>query len=324
MLPHEVWEGSGVKARTLRVIVTPLSWLYAFGWQAYLATYAIGVKKAKKPHSPIICVGNLVVGGSGKSPLTMHVARLLLEMGKQVVVGCSGYGAPHAKEATIAPSGPLSASEWGDEPAMIRWLLPEVSLVVGRNRVLAAELVHESFPRAALVMDDGFQHLPLAKQLTIVLDEKDPPNTRCLPAGPYREPRRNRERADLIVPKDFEVVRQPMRIVKPNGEETLPGRYAVVCALGDPTRFLNELDRQFPNGLNETPRRLLPDHDPLVAADLWDTLPLDYPIVVTAKDWVKLRERPDIDQRNILIALQEVELEPRREFRVLIERSFDE
>jgi len=324
MLPHEVWEGSSATARIIRGLATPLSWLYAGGWEAYLGAYSLGLKRAASPHKPIICVGSLVVGGSGKSPVTMHVAKVLQDMGKQVVIGCSGYGFPHAEAATMAPAGPLAAAEWGDEPAMIRWLLPEFPIVVGRKRVQAASLVHQRYPAAALVMDDGFQHLPLAKQLTLVLDDPEPRNSKCLPAGPYREPRRNRRRADLVIPGEIRLKREPLRIVTPDGEGVVPTSYSVLCALGDPSRFQKGLAERFPNALAEVPTCLLSDHDPLMATDLLESLPSKFPVIVTAKDWVKLRERADVHNREFLIALQEVGLEPRREFEAWLERSFNE
>jgi tetraacyldisaccharide 4'-kinase len=324
MRPHELWEGQSAKERLVRTLVTPLSWLYALGWQAYVSTYNLGIKRPKSPHRPIICIGSLLVGGSGKSPLTHHIADVVLQLGKSVVIGCSGYGSPHSKEAAIAPPGPLHASEWGDEPAMFRWLLPDVPLVVGRNRVLAAKLVHQTYPDSVLVMDDGFQHLPILKQLTIIIDDSEPKNKLCLPAGPHREPRRNRERADLIVPEDFAMRRLPMTIVTTEGCTTNPHEYAVLCALAQPSRFIRTLGARFPNSLIEVPTEILPDHDPLTAPNLWHAFPKRLPIVVTAKDWVKLRDRSDVGERTFLIALQEVSLEPRAEVRNWIERSFNE
>ena len=309
MRPDEIWEGTSPFEIAARTGLTPLSWLYALGWQGYLAAYRFGFKKAKAPHHPVICVGNLVTGGSGKSPVTLYLASLLLQMGKKVVVGCSGYGAEHSANAEIAPQGPLPAGTWGDEPSMFRWLLPSVPLVVGRNRVMAAELVHARFPDAILLMDDGFQHLPLKKDATLILDET-PINSRCMPAGPYREPRGNRRRADRRIPDDFQVVRGPLRIVNPEGVEQNPEAYAVLCALGQPRRFLAELASQVPNHAGETRAKLLPDHDKLDAVDLLEGLPTGLPIIVTAKDWVKLKDRNDIHQRQIFIALQNIRIEP--------------
>src|SRR5690606_29737026 len=152
-----------------------------------------------KPHSPIICIGNLVAGGSGKTPLTLAVADLLLNSGRELVVSTSGYGSPRQHEASFAPSCQLDVEEWGDEATMMRWLKPELPLVVGRDRVRAAEIVASISPGAIMLMDDGFQHLPLKKDVTVVVDVKSA-NQFCFPAGPYREPRRiGLNRADRVL-----------------------------------------------------------------------------------------------------------------------------
>ncbi|RYD40359.1 MAG: tetraacyldisaccharide 4'-kinase, partial [Verrucomicrobiaceae bacterium] len=175
---RDLWESPALGPFFARLVLTPLSWLYAAGWQAYLATYRFGFKKAAEPHRPILCVGNLQVGGSGKSPLVRHLIDVLRGMGREVVVSCSGYGSPRAEAATLAPEGELDAAEWGDEPAMLRMQVPDLPLVVGRRRVLAAAIVHQHFPNAVMLMDDGFQHLPLRKTLSIVLDPLQPKNRR--------------------------------------------------------------------------------------------------------------------------------------------------
>src|SRR4051794_30361708 len=118
MHPEELWTSPEFKAQLLRTLLTPASWGYALGWQAYLAMYQLGFKKAKAPHRPIVCVGNLLVGGTGKTPVTIHISDLLTGLGHQVVISCSGYGSPASEAACLAPKGPLSASEWGDEAAL--------------------------------------------------------------------------------------------------------------------------------------------------------------------------------------------------------------
>lgn len=297
---RELWESSAPGAVLARAALTPFSWLYAAGWQTYLGIYRLGLKRAAEPHRPVLCVGNLQAGGSGKSPMVRHLAELLRVSGREVVISCSGYGAPRAEAATLAPAGELDAAEWGDEPAMLRLQLPDVPLVVGRRRVLAAELVHRHHPNAVMLMDDGFQHLPLKKTLSIVLDPLDPPNRRCLPAGPYREPRGNRRRADLVLPNEtFRVVEHG-----PVLEEPWPERFAVLCALGQPRRFLDSLPRP------PVETRLLPDHDPLTAGTLWDGIDPALPVVTTAKDWVKLRNRTDLAGRKLLVASHAVRVEP--------------
>ncbi|HVL40476.1 MAG TPA: tetraacyldisaccharide 4'-kinase, partial [Fimbriimonadaceae bacterium] len=214
MRAEEIWYGDGWKPAAVRTLLTPLSWLYTLGWQSYLGMYRLGLKRPQEPHRPVLCVGNLVVGGSGKSPLVLHLARLLRNLGQDVVVSASGYGSPRAAGASVAPDGPLDPAEWGDEPAMLRWLQPDLPIVVGRRRVLAAQLVARSWPGSVMLMDDGFQHLPLHKHLTLLLDP-DIPNSQTLPAGPYREPRVNRSRADLVLPGAFRVQRRSLRFVDP-------------------------------------------------------------------------------------------------------------
>lgn len=311
---NDLWNSGRASARLARLALIPASGLYALGWEIYLGMYRLGFKKAARPHSPVICVGNLVSGGAGKSPLTLHLAQVLREMGYEVVIGLSGYGAPHAEAAAIAPDGPLNAAEWGDEPAMTRWLMPEIPVVVGRRRVLAAQLVHERYPNAVLLMDDGFQHLPLAKTLTFVLDEPKPKNPFCLPAGPYREGRWNRRRADTVVPGQFHVEAEPLRLATPEGTpKPAPAEYALLCALGQPERFVTSVELL--TGQPPRAKSLLPDHDRLDAGTLLEALPSELPVIVTAKDWVKLRERTDVGRREWLVARHEVRLEPAQELR---------
>lgn len=299
---EDVWEGRGWGPAVARLALTPASWLYALGWQSYLALYQTGIKRAKTAEIPVVCVGNLQVGGTGKTPVVAHLARVLAEMGRDVVIGVSGYGSPASEGAQVAPNGELSAANWGDEAALLRWLVPESPLIVGRARVLAAEICAREFPDAILLMDDGFQHLPLQKRVAIVLD---PPtsNHRCLPAGPYREPYRNRKRADLVIPGQFRVESGPLTL-------NVDGPVDVLCALGRPGRFLDALRA---SGVEIGRIKRAPDHDPLLADDLFAGL--GERIVVTGKDWVKLRERPDLATRQIIIAPQEVRIEPEAEFR---------
>lgn len=318
-----MWEGKGLGLRLIRLALTPLSWLYAGGWEAYASMYRLGIKNAACPHSPVVCIGNLLAGGSGKSPLCLYVAAVLCDLGREVVLSCSGYGAPHSESASLAPEGTLIASEWGDEVAMVRWLMPELPLIVGRNRVEAARICEQEMPHAIMLMDDGFQHLPLKKHVTILLD---PPNSNkaCLPAGPYREPRKNRSRADLVVPNGLRATFRVTGFCWPNGDAiTIPAnpRVNVLCALGNPARFIADLQGV---GLLPDIKLILPDHDPLTGGNLLTCFNQEQPLVVTAKDWVKLRGRPGLDRFEIWIARQEAKIEPEAEFREWLERKLDE
>lgn len=329
---QRLWGGTGLPERLLRALLVPISFAYALGWQCYAAIYKVGLKKAKHPHSPIICVGNLTVGGLGKTPLTTLVAQHLKEAGYKVVVGCSGYGSPHEEAAAWAPDGALDPAEWGDEPTLIRELLPNVPIVVGRRRVLAAELCHQKYPDAILVMDDGMQHLPLVKDITIALAPLPGGNRWCLPAGPYREPARNIARVDLqIRVSESKVAGKsnppspsslPSTVLPPGSSggreiaarlerklvlQQKPKTAYILCAIGRPDVFFEAVKSV---GVEVKDALLLSDHDPLTEGNLipsdWSK---DVPIVVTLKDWVKLKARTDLAEHQFIVAREEVSVE---------------
>ena len=300
---EDIWYGRGAGDVIARYALLPLSWVYAGGWQLYLLTYRLGFKNAAQPHPRILCVGNLVAGGSGKTPVTVHLAKLLAEAGQPVVIGCSGYGSPRSEAATLAPSGELNAAEWGDEPAEFRAELPNIPIIVGRRRVLAAQICHEHFPDAVLLMDDGFQHLPLKKSLTIVLDPLVVTNSFCFPAGPYREPRSNRKRADLVLPNsEFSLEYSKLQFSEP-----VSGEVNALCAIGRPDLFRASLEAA---GLRIECWRPLPDHDPLADENLMDC-DNDLPWIVTKKDAVKLKD----SGKKVIVARREVTIEPATKFK---------
>lgn len=312
--PATLWESERLGDRLLLALLTPASWLYGLGWECYLGMYRLGFKKATEPHFPVVVIGNLVVGGSGKTPVTCYLAELIGRE-RQVVIGCNGYGSPMVEGANLAPEGPLDPKIWGDEPAMLRWLLPSVPIIVGRKRALAAGLAAKHFPEAVLLMDDGFQHLPVKHHFSIILNPEGLRNRRCLPAGPYREPRFELRRADLVLGQKFKVVKEPLSFEKAvSGEAVKLEEAHVLCALGRPQNFVADLEA---SGVDLHERRLLPDHDALDGAELFADLG-DEPIVVTAKDWIKLRERKDKALDQIVVARQRVRVEPEAEFLELV------
>ncbi len=317
----ELWNSRKLGPTLIRLALSPLSGLYALGWEAYLATYRFGLKRAKHPHRPILCVGNLVSGGSGKTPVTIHLIDVLRELGYSVVVSCSGYGSPRSEAATVAPEGPLHASEWGDEAALFRLKQPDTPLIVGRRRPLAAQLCADHFPTAVLLMDDGFQHLPLKKDLSIILDPSSPQNRLCLPAGPYREGRWNRKRADLVLPDQYRMEEYSLGLLTPGGaQKEGVANVSLLCALGQPENVIRSLEAQ---GVTVRDRFLLPDHDPLSGGTLVNDLPADIPAVVTAKDWVKLRSRADVSTRDFLILDHQVTIQPASEFKAWLQSKLD-
>ncbi len=309
---EDVWFGGSSGARLARGALTPASWLYGLGFLAYRAVYDLGLKRGYRAGVPVVCVGNLTVGGSGKTPTTLHVADVVRGLGYGVVVSASGYGSPRAEGAKVAPGGPLDAREWGDEPAEMRMLRPDLPLVVGRRRALAARLAAEAHPGSVLVMDDGFQHLPLVKDVALLLDPGGA-NRRCLPAGPYREPRGSLRRADAVLDSAtgggrFRAGFEDGPVASPLGEAIAGGEAGVLTAVARPERLLATVAGLGGFAIGEAVFR--PDHDPLDAPDLLARFAPGGLVLTTAKDWVKLMRRPDVGAHRFGIVRRSARIEP--------------
>jgi tetraacyldisaccharide 4'-kinase len=312
MTIQEVWYGSSSAAKTIRVLLLPLSWLYALGWQIYLWGYKVGIKKPYKPSCEVICVGNFSAGGTGKTPTVIFIANCLRDLEVPFVIGCSGYGSPRSVGATVAPAGSLDAGDWGDEPAELRECLPDVPLIVGRARVTASKLCESEFPGSVLLMDDGFQHMPLAKDVSIVLDPETS-NSFTFPAGPYREPRSSGiKRANLVIPSaDFTHHFSALSYFATGGVQVpAPSKAWVLTAIGRPDKFVSALKD---SGVNISGTVILPDHDKLELD--FDAFAKDLPVVVTRKDWVKLRQSSRNTSVDFIIAERSATIEPVSEFK---------
>ncbi len=314
----KIWREKGVES----LFFLPLSALYASGWIIYQLMYWLGIKKAQRPHAPVVCVGNLIVGGTGKTPVTIHVAKVLEQLGRQVVVSVSGYRSPRQDNAHRAPDGELDPQEWGDEASLVRSKLPGVPLIVGRDRLRAAQICRDLFPDAVFLMDDGFQHLPLHKDVTILLDPPDLENRWCLPSGPYREPRSTGcQRATTVVPGEFRMSPPMVSIKKPNGEPAeVETHVNALCAVARPERFIDTIEH---HGYRVAHEKLLTDHDDLMGKKLFAGFDATLPVVVTEKDWVKLKQRTDLGIWTILVASYEVQLEPADKFREWLKEKLD-
>jgi tetraacyldisaccharide 4'-kinase len=189
-----------------------LAGLYALGWRAYAGVYALGLKRRAQMPVPVIGVGSLWAGGVGKTPVTIAVARLLQESGVRVAVLTHGYGGSRYRTgALVDPLQHPDPAEVGDEAAELRLALPDAPLAVGKWRVRMAHAAMERWSPDALVLDDGFQHLLLARALDLVLLPAESPlgNGYCLPAGPLREPPEGVRRAGGVVWVRWEQCRLP-------------------------------------------------------------------------------------------------------------------
>lgn len=176
--------------------LTPLGW-------AYGAAVARRAGTPTRVAARVYSVGNLTIGGSGKTPLVQWLARHLTAGGRRVVVLSRGYGGPTPRAPlAISDGGMLCEQAWRyDEPSEIALSCPGVPVVVSPCRVTGARFALERFGAEALVLDDGFQHRALARDVDVVAVDaaRGLGNGRCLPAGPLRERPGALARATLVV-----------------------------------------------------------------------------------------------------------------------------
>jgi len=140
---------------------------------------------------PVISVGNLVVGGSGKTPVVEALARMLREMGERPAILSRGYARKRSDEGVIVVSDPERVLEpverSGDEPQMLARALPGTPVLVSSDRYLAGRLAEQRFGCTVCILDDGFQHLQLARTIDVLLVSPADLDERVLPSGRLRE-----------------------------------------------------------------------------------------------------------------------------------------
>lgn len=285
-----------------KLLLAPLS-AASTAWGAILRLrrnlYRDRVLTSAHPGVPTFCVGNLTLGGTGKTPLVEEICRLLLDLGHRPAIVSRGYGGKRGKGTLIASEGRglvlADPAQCGDEPYLLARHLPQVPVVVGVNRVEAARVAVERLGATCLVMDDGFQHLRLARDADIVvLDAQNPfGNGSVLPRGMLREPPQALQDADLVVLTRANGMDKTQRAALmgpycpgvpvlaaahqhkglrewPEGPErdvcALSGRKILAFAgIGKPEAFFADLERL---GANLVESAAFPDHHAYARADL--------------------------------------------------------
>lgn len=208
-----------ILATPLRFLLTPLCWLYTASVQLRNILYTRGVIKARRLPCRVISVGNIVVGGTGKTPAVIAIAKHLQRAGMHVAILLRGYkrhggkkmsrrlmsSLPLREKVTIVSDGEkvcASAIESGDEAQMMARYLSRVPILVGKCRYLAGQVALARFKVDVLLLDDGFQHRQLARDVDILTIPATHPfgsPEKLLPAGTLREPPSALKRADLIL-----------------------------------------------------------------------------------------------------------------------------
>lgn len=181
--------------------LVPMSWAYGLGTGLRNAFYDKEWLQSKRYPLPVICVGNLAVGGTGKTPHTEYIVRLLQEQGLQVATLSRGYG--RKTKGFLIANRQHTAQEIGDEPWQLKHNLQKVTVAVDEDRCHGIErLMQEEHPRIeAVILDDAYQHRSVKAGLYILLTDYHRLYTEdmLLPAGRLRESKRGAERAHLVV-----------------------------------------------------------------------------------------------------------------------------
>ena len=195
---------AGFGADLTRGVLGGLALLYDGGLEAYLWAEQMGLRRRERLPIAVISIGNLSVGGTGKTPMTQWLCRRLTTQGKRVAVLSRGHGGS-SQSVRLVSGGDgrvlLSAQDAGDEPSLLAQTLPGVPVLVGKDRRLSGREALRRFDLDVLVLDDGFQFWQLARDLDIVLLDARRPfdNGFPLPRGLLREPKRHLRRAKIMV-----------------------------------------------------------------------------------------------------------------------------
>lgn len=300
------------------------------------------------PH-PVISIGNLTVGGSGKTPFVIHVARTISRMGPVPALLSRGYRRAGKTPIIVTPGEPIPfpTDTLGDEPALVRRHEGYIWLGIWRKRYTAGLQISRCAQRLCFLLDDGFQHRHLIRDMDLVVIDRTQPleENRMLPAGSLREPVAGLRRADLVVINGrykgdgadpielfvhrinpclsvFHCHQRIERLVRfsewqsqgPECESrSHPPSAFLVAAIGNPDRFQKDIEEL---GITIVGTRFFRDHFRLRQSDWADCMGEARArgaasVITTEKDAVKLTGDPD---EHLLVAVQTTHLEEQDEF----------
>lgn len=283
-------EQSWYRPSYLTMLLLPLSVL--FSWVTALRRWLFrrGWLSVTQLPVPVIVVGNISVGGTGKTPLTLWLCQYLQQQGLKPGILSRGYGVKLTKPTLVSPA--MAASEVGDEPLLLA-KLAQVPVVVWPARAAGGQFLLANTDCNVIICDDGLQHYALARDLEIILidGQRGLGNGLLLPAGPLREGRSRLNTADLVLSNSaasdhtpYQLTISPQNPISLLAEQTPlmpPQPVTLVSGIGNPNRFVTTAQAA---GYAITDTRFFPDHHPFTAKDLSD---IQGPVLMTAKDAVK-------------------------------------
>lgn len=325
------------KLQTLFLLGRPFGPLYGLAMRLRALCYDKNLLRRHCLPVPVISVGNLVLGGSGKTPMVRYVAELLQKLGYRPTIISRGYGGTFRGDVNIVSDGRsmlLSPQQGGDEPCMLAHALPGVPVLIGRRRIHPCLRAIKDFKADVLILDDGFQHLSVHRNLNLALFDGTilAGDGRVFPAGILREPLVALRRADAVVftgithqnqqkATDFGeslrttipgvpyflVTQATPKLLMAGASPTLSAPCFAFCGIANPDRFRNTI---LSMGITPSGFLALPDHvryDKEVLGDICRRAVScgASQLLTTSKDAVKLQQlSPPLPVAVIDIALQ--------------------
>jgi tetraacyldisaccharide 4'-kinase len=337
----------GMAARLLLFPLTICSFVYGAAMRCRAWLYKSCVFESFAIPCRVIAIGNITVGGTGKTPTVILLARNLSEKGFKVAVVTRGYRGAKTKTPLIVSDGTqvrASCAEAGDEAVMLAAKLTGIPVIACRDRVAAGKLACDMFGADSVLLDDGFQHLRLRRDLDIVLVNASDPfgNGSLLPRGILREPLSALKRAGIIVltkadapesaaglapylhglASDARLFSASYRVSgfrnvrtgQPVEADELSGKRAgALCSIGDPASFIAMLVQA---GMHVSATMIYPDHHAYIADDytaIRDVAARLDTVVTTEKDIAKL-DAGMLQLDNLIIMEIEQVIEPAGRF----------
>jgi tetraacyldisaccharide 4'-kinase len=287
--------------------------------EARNALYDRGVLSVRKLQGPVISVGNLSVGGSGKTPFVILLGELLKARAIPFDVLSRGYGRQTRNVALVEATG--SSREFGDEPLLIARRLG-VPVVVGANRYHAGLLAEKKFGPQLHILDDGFQHRSLARSFDVVLVGPEDAQDTLLPQGRLREPLASLHRADALVFTNRDLrVADPLTVLQSLGKpawhvrrgirvNNVTAKPVAFCGIAKPENFVSQLREA---GIEPAAVKSYRDHHAYGDEDIKNLLQIRdrngaEGFVTTEKDAVNLEGRfPDLQPLSVVSVTMELE-----------------
>lgn len=280
----------------INYVLIPFSYVFLLLTWLRRAFYRLGVLARHRFNVPIVVVGNITVGGSGKTPIVIALAKYFQKQGRKVGIVSRGYGGLHQNGSLLVDKQVL-VSQSGDEPALIS-LETQLPVMINADRAQAVRDLIMSHNVDLVISDDGLQHYRMDRTVEIVVVDGQSRfgNGFLLPAGPLREPMSRLKSVDFIINNGASTANEitsnlkPLMFINANTGEQKPLDFFyqrhchAVAGIGFPERFFQTL-----NALGVLPiTHEFKDHHPFSESDF--EFGDNHPIIMTAKDCVKCRE----------------------------------